>query len=176
MGNTEILTNLVSPSQGSGLQNLTDNIYGLFYTLIQTYIPGIPTIHKGIRPIASENVNIPCVMIQPKNVEAKMVTTVKFQKWYVYEFWFLAGGDTVDDTTQKTTDIGEIFQKLFSNNALNDRTTTATNQFKTYTTNWVDSEMSQIEYGIAFLLGRPNGPKYAALGRFEIKIQTVLLV
>lgn len=178
MGNTTIQTNLVSPSQVTGLQNLTDNMAEALLTLAKTYIPGITNFYKGVRPISSEDVQIPCLMLQPLNVDARMVTTAKYQKWYFFDFWFGVGDASVEKTTVKVTDVGEAFIKLFSNNALSDQGTAgATNKFKTNGTTWVDSEMTKVDYSVAFRLERPggqNGPKYVALGNFQLKVQTVL--
>ncbi len=176
MGNTSIQTNLVSPGQSTGLQNLTDNLMEIFKGLVQTYIPGIPHFYKGLRPFESESVQLPCVLLQPVEVQAKMSTTAKYEKWYPFDLWFAVGADSVDDAVVKCTDVGEIFAKLFSNNALNDRGVANSNQFKTYGTNWVDSDMSKISYGIPFLFGRQGAAKYCALGCFQLKIQTQKLV
>ena len=83
----------------------------------------------------------------------------------------------MDDAVVQATDVAEIFMKLFSNNALNDRGTIgATNKFKTNGSEWVDSEMSRVECSVPFLLGKPNAPKYVALGNFQLRLQTVKLV
>ena len=176
MGNTSIQTNLVSPGQQAGLQNITDSFLEIFKGLIKAYIPGVPNFYKGLRPFESESVQLPCILVQPVEVIAAMSTTAKYMKWYPFDFWFAVGADSIDDAVVKCSDVGEIFMKLFSNDALNDRATTATNKFKTNGVNWVDSEMSKVSFGVPFLFGRPNGPKYCALGCFQLKLQTQKLV
>ena len=178
MSNTTIQTTLVTPGQSSGLVNITDSFMETFKGLIRLYIPGIPYSHiyKGLQPIESESVQLPCVMIQPVEIIPKMSSTAKYEKWYPFDFWFAAGAESVEDCIVKTTDIGEIFTKLFSNNALNDLTGAATNKFKTNGSDWMDSEMSKVMFGVPFLSGRPAGPNYCALGIFNLKLQTQKLV
>ena len=196
MGNVAIQTTLVTPGQSAGLQNLTDNYMNVFKGLVQIYIPGLTNFYKGLRPITSESVKLPCLMVQPVEVQAEMRTTAKYHKEYPFDFWFGVGAETVDEAIVRCTDVGEIFQKLFSNNALNDAGTPAqTNQFKTmgsgygqgaygsgpysgvpFGTDWVDSDMSKIVYGVPFKFGRPGEQKFCALGCFTLKLETQKLV
>lgn len=175
--NTQIQTNLISLGASSGLVNVTDGLTDTLLTLCKTYIPGLPNRYKGLQPIESQGVSIPCVMLQPVSTAPAMNTTAKFQKFYLFDFWFAVGDGTVAATVVRATDAGEIFMKLFSNNALNDRTTaTPTNKFKTNGSLWVDSEMTRVEYSVPFIMEKPNYPKYVALGNFQLKLQTVNLV
>jgi hypothetical protein len=102
-----------------------------------------------------------------------MITTGKYQRWYAFDLYFVIGNDSVDQTVQDAESAAEILAKLFSNNALSDLTGGApTFKFKTYPSYWVNSEMGPISYSVPMLLGRPQGPKYFALGQFEHKVQT----
>ena len=179
MSNTTIQTTLISLGQITGLANVTDNLTETLRGLFKTYIPGIPaeSNYKGLRPVSSEDVKIPCTMIQPVSIAPAMKTTAKYEKIYTFDVWYVVGDDNVEGCVVKSTDIAEIFMKLFSNNALNDQGTAAnTNKYKTNGTLWLDSEMSRVECSVPFVLGRPNSPKYVALGNFQLRIQTVTLV
>ena len=175
--NTKIQTTLISLGASAGLDNVIDGLTELLLGLCKTYVPGLPNRYKGLRPITAEDVNVPCVMLQFDNVAPSMITTAKYQKLYLFDFWYAVGGSTVDDAIVQATDVAEIFMKLFSNNALNDRGTAgATNKFKTNGSEWVDSEMSRVECAVPILLGKPNAPKYVSLGNFQLRLQTVKLV
>ncbi len=174
--NTKIQTNLISRDQVSGLQNTTDYLTEILLGLCKTYVPGLSTLYKGLRPISANDVNVPCVMIQPVGVDARMITTAKFQRLYTFDFWYVVGDSTVENTVIKAGDVAEIFMKLFSNNALNDLEAAATNKFKTNGTEWVDSEMTRIECSVPFELGRPTAPRFVALGNFQLRLQRVTLV
>jgi hypothetical protein len=153
--------------------NITDDLVTALFGLCETYVPGLPNRYRGLRPIASADetgqaILVPCVMIQPVRQEPSMRTTGKMTKWYVFDFYFVVGQDTVDATVTDAASAAEIFVKLFSNNALGD----GSNQFMTYPGQWVQSEMSKVEYSVPLVLGRPNGPKYFALGQFQLKVET----
>jgi hypothetical protein len=49
--------------------NYTDQITEAYRGLMQTYVPGLPNFYKGLRPIASEEVLVPCLMVQPVSLE-----------------------------------------------------------------------------------------------------------
>ena len=175
--NTKIQTNLITLGAASGLNNRWDEIAELLLDLCKTYVPGLPNRYKGLRPISAEDVNVPCVMVQPETVTLNMNTTAKYHKEYLFDFWYAVGGSTIDDTVIMATDVAEIFMKLFSNNALGDRGTVgATQKFKTNGSEWIDSEMTRVECSVPFLLGKPVGPKYVSLGNFQLRLQTVTLV
>lgn len=176
MGNVRIQTTLVGAGQGSGLANDVDTLTEALMSLVNTYIPGLPAL-KGIRSFAVEENDrapIPCCMIQPAKVTPAMVTTARFEKWYQFDLWFAVGGNTVEDVAVLSTDAGALFQKLFSNNALNDRNgPTPSNKYATNGTLWVFSKMDTIDFSPALLSGRDPGPKYFGLGNFQLRLQTV---
>jgi hypothetical protein len=175
--NTRIQTTLVSLGQVAGLNNVIDELTETLVGLCKTYIPGIPNVKKGLRPIESEDVPVNTIMIQFLNVAPNMKTTAKYEKFYVFDFWYIIGDDSVDECMVKATDLAEIFMKLFSNNALNDQGQVAnTNKYKTNGSQWQDSEMTRVECTVPFVLGRPNTSKYVSLGNFQLRIQTVKLV
>jgi hypothetical protein len=177
MGNTVIQTKLVTLGAGSGLVDDVDGYIEIFRTLITTYVPGLPAFYKGLRPLESEDVNVPCTMIQPLALNSDMTTTAKTHTFWLFDFWYVVGDNTIDATTVKMTNVGMIFRKLFSNNALNDRGTAgATNNFKTYGTNWVDSKMSKIDFGAAIKYGRPDTFTYVAVGNFQLRLETQKLI
>jgi len=176
MGNTAILTKLISPGQSSGVINDVDTLTAALMSLFQTYIPGLPAI-RGLHNIGvgdQDRAPVPCIMVQPENVSPTMETSARFTKWYQFHLVWVVGADSIEQATALATDGGVLVQKLFSNNALNDRNTaTPSNQFMVYPSNWLDSKMGAIEYEPAFLSGRTPGPKYFAYGEMHLRLQTV---
>jgi len=177
MGNSRIDTTLASPGQSAGqVINDVDTQVETLIALVQQCIPGLPPL-KGLRSFAIEEQDrapIPCCMIQPVNVTPSMVTTARFQRWQTFDFWYAVGADTVEDVAVLVTDGGALFQKLFSNNALNDRSSNPpSNKYASNGTSWIFSEMSAVNFSPALLSGRTPGPKYFALGQFQLRLQTV---
>jgi hypothetical protein len=143
--------------------------------LIKTYILGVQ-IYQGIKSVGSEDMVFPCIMLQPVSNKTKMINSAKFDTSYTFDIYWWVGSQNSEDCVLRVTDMGEILQKLFSNNALGDLNGAHTSQFMAYGSNWLDSKMTEIKYGPPLYLGdKPSRPKFAALGCFQITLQTVLI-
>lgn len=197
MANTKIQTTLISRTATAGLVNITDVQAETILALMKKFAPGMTNFLKGLRPISAEGgAPIPCVMVQPMSIQAVMNTTAKYNKHFPFDIWYVVGASSIEETVELATSAAEIFVKLFSNNALNDQGSGfETNSFKKYSgfglggfgmgpygvgnsaeTNWLDSEMSRVEWSVPFLSGRPGGPKYIAVGNFQLTTETQALV
>lgn len=155
--------------------NYTLQIQQQIGALVLKYIPGLGKVYNSVRyvsnPIVKDQAQIPCAMIQPLRDEPSMITTAKYHSFYSYKVFFMLADDDPDNLIVKLTDVGNIFQKLFSNNALG----TLNNQFKQYSPYWLDSEMTPMDYSVPIVLGRSPGPKYYAIGDMNLRMQTVTL-
>ena len=183
MSNVTIQTTLISRGAMSGLVNVTDNMVMFLMGLTKQYIPGLSNLYKGLRPISSEEISIPCAMFQPMSIRADMNTTAKYHKYRPFDVWYVVGGSTIEKVNEDATSVAEAFTKLFSNNAKNDLgSASESNNYKKYSAggpsdlNWLDSEMTTVEWSPAFLSGRPGGPKYIAVGSFLLTLETQGLV
>jgi hypothetical protein len=183
MSNTKIQTILVSRGASAGLINVTDDMTMFLLGLIRQYAPGLSNFYKGLRPISAESISIPCAMVQPMSIAPMMNTTAKFHKKRPFDIWFVVGGTSIEECVENCTSVAEIFTKLFSNNAKNDLgSASESNNYKKYSAggpsdlNWLDSEMTTVEWSPAFLSGRPGGPKYIAVGSFLLTLETQSLV
>ena len=175
MANTTIRTTLVSPGQSAGVVNDVDTLTEALMALFRSTIPGLPPI-KGLHNLGvndQDRAPIPCIMVQPENVAPSMVTTARFEKWYQFHLVFVLGAETPEECAVLVTDAGALMQKLFSNNALNDRNGANSNRYCNYSPYWIFSTMGNIAFEPAFLSGRTPGPKYFAFGELHLRLQTV---
>ena len=189
MGNAQIQTTLVSLGAGSGFNDEQDDYVECFRALVNYYVPGLPNFYKGLRPLSSEDLNIPCAMVQAVSDVSEYTTNAKIHTFWPFDFYYVVADDTVDACSVKVTNCAMIFRKLFSNDALNDFSTSGkTLQYKTYqatpfgsytprsNVTWTNSEMKGGIVGVPFILGRPSGPKYAAAGYFRLTLETQKLI
>ena len=188
MANVAVQTNLVTIGAGAGFNDDMDDYVECFRALVGAYVPGLSNFYKGLRPIESEDVALPCVMVQPLADDTDMTTTAKTHTFWPFDFYYAVGDDTVEACQVKITNCAMIFRKLFSNNALNDRTAGATNQYKTYqatpfgsytpgaNVTWTNSSMKGGQIGVPILSGRPDRSKYYAAGYFRLTLETQKLV
>lgn len=176
MSNTQIQTILVSPGQTSGVINDVDSLTQVLIDLFRQYIPGLPPI-RGLHNLGVSDQDcapIPCIMVQPEDVTPSMKTTARFEKWYQFHIVWVIGGETPEEVAVLVTDGGALMQKLFSNNALNDRSASLpSNKYCGYPPYWIFSEMGGIHFEPAFLSGRTPGPKFFAFGEMHLRLQTV---
>ena len=176
MANIAFQTTLASPGLSAGqVINDVDNITAALIALFGTYFPGVPAL-RGWRNLGTSDQDrapVPCIMIRSKNVAPKMETSARFTRWQEMGIVFVVGGDTPEECETSVTAVGAFMEKLFSNNALNDCGSGNSNKFMTYPGNWLDSAMGVINFEPAFKLGRDNGPKLAAYGEFNLRLQNV---
>ena len=176
MGNISFQTTLASPSLSSGqVINDVDNLTSALLSLFGTYFPGVKAL-RGWRNLGTadqDRAPVPCIMVRARNVATKMETSARFTKWYEMGIVFVVGGDSPEECEVNVTGAGAFMEKLFSNNALNDRNSGNSNQFMVYPGNWLDSAMGNISFEPAFISGRPQGPRYFAYGEFNLRLQIV---
>ena len=188
--NTQIQTTLVTLGGSGALNDDQDDYVECFHALVATYIPGLPNFYKGLRPLSSEDLAIPCCMVQAVADQSEFATNARIHTYWPFDFYYVVGDDTIDACSVKVTNCAMIFRKLFSNNALNDfqYNSGKTLQYKTYqatafgsytpssNVTWTNSEMKGGIVGVPFLLGKPSGPKYAAAGYFRLTLETQKLI
>ena len=142
--------------------------------LIHTYIPGFSGCYYGFRSMGDNDLDYPCICIEPAMEDPKMVTLGKYQIYWTYNlFIFVRDNDPAGITTLIGSAV-EALVKLFSNNALDDLSTDFTNKFKSYPPYWIDSEMNSIEISRMYINSTPDNPNQnrylrAALMRFTIQ-------
>jgi len=193
MSYVKLQTGLLSPD-GGPLLDITDGYATALAEIILEYAPGFGQILKGLRPFSAEDTPIPCVQIQSVESTKKIATNIKYLNHYIFDMWFGVGDSTIDATHAMVTSGAEIFKKLFSNNALNDvNSASKSNAFKVYNgfldgygsggfgaggfggtpeAPWLDSQMTKVLTSIPFLRGKANGPKYYAVGNFQLTLET----
>ena len=148
MSNVSIATTLVSPGQGAGVVSDIDAQTEAIIALVNLYVPGLPAI-KGIRSFGTEDPDhapIPCTMVQPVKSSPRMVTTQRLEKWRIFDLWFAVGGEKVEKVAELVAGGASLFEKLFSNNALNDLSVgPPSNHFMAYLPYWIYSGKTSVE-------------------------------
>jgi hypothetical protein len=144
--------------------------------LIKTYVPGVSGVYYGFRPLGSNDLDYPCIHIEPLMQSPKMVTTGKFHiKWEFGLFFFVRDNDPEQVVTLATS-LAESLVKLFSNNALGDLSTSFSNKFKAYSGYWINSEMLNVEVSRSFVNATPdNQNRYMRAGLLRLEVEDVLL-
>jgi hypothetical protein len=150
-------------------------------SLIQSYIQGIIEVVYGFVPLTGGvGRGFPCLFVDPKSQNARMITTGKYQINIVYDLYFYVIENKPGDALDSLTSISETLIKLFSNNALGDLNTTFSKQFKTYANPsggmyWLDSEMRALTMSDLFINAIPNrNEKYMRNGMMEFEIMDVI--
>jgi len=167
------MSTIIQTTLGGGtLVDQADSQIEAVRALIKTYIPGMANVQKGILLPGDELIKPPIIMLQARKPRPRMYTTAKFHTDRSIEFVFWVGNDNPEPATVLATNFGQIFEKLFSNNALADIGSTNSNKFKQYQPYWINSEMSGMDYSPAFKFWQ-EGPKYIVGGGFTLDVQTV---
>lgn len=162
-------------TQLTGVSNQIDTLYNQIKLLFEQYLPGVPNTYRGVISIGSEELAFPCILVQPVDDAAVQISAGKLQDWYTFDiYWYVADGSW-QAVVKQSSDVGEILKKLFSNNALNDLSSSSSKKFQVNPGYWLDSKMSQIRYAPPLVFDRPNRPKYRTLGHFQLKLQTVII-
>lgn len=140
--------------------------------LIHLYIPGFAGCYWGFRSMGDNDLDYPCICVEPAMVDAKMVTLGKFEIWWTFNLFIFVRDNDPEGVTNLLASAVESLIKLFSNNALGDLSTTFTNKFKAYSPYWIDSEMSSAEYSRMYVNSTPDSQVAylrAALMRFKVQ-------
>ena len=138
--------------------------------LITLNIGYIRNSYLGHRPIGTDDIAFPCVMIDVVDSKAMMYTTGKYDVSWTVNIYFYVVESNRDDLVKKQTEVMESLIKLLSNNALDDALTTHTNQYKTYPGFWLDSEMTAIHYSGTFAWSRPDKAQWARAGLMTVEL------
>jgi hypothetical protein len=150
-------------------------------TIILQYIKEFKEVYYGHRPISNPDIEFPCVMIEPININQSMVTTAKTELTFPFTLYFYLRDNGRDGLVQKQLDCAEALGKLFSNNALSDlQTATPTHKFKRWynpptEAYWYDSEIRDINLSPTFVFGVTNKEWFCRAGRMTIDLKDRLI-
>jgi len=145
--------------------------------LIKQYIPGIPGVYYGFRNLGANDLDYPCIHIDPMNQKAEMLTLGKYHLFLEYGLFFFVRDNDPESIVTLVTSLAESLKKLFSNNALGDLSTTRTNKFKSYTGFWINSEMGLLEISRAFVNATADTQvRYMRAGLLRLKVEDVVLM
>lgn len=149
--------------------------------LVDTYVDGIVETVYGFQPLTGAVTrSFPCLFVDPKSQNARMAMTGKYQINLVYDLYFYVVENKPQDVLDMITSLSETLIKLFSNNALDDLSTTFSKKFKTYANPnggmyWLDSEMRALTWSDLFINAIPGkNEKYMRTGMMEFEIMDVI--
>lgn len=158
--------------------NVTDETGVRGQALLDLILDKIAFLKKGYyghRSIGADDIQFPCVMVEPVNTVAQMYTTAKFDLRWTFHIYFYILEDNPDDLAIKQNEVMEALIKLFSNNALDDIGSGNTNKYKANPPFWLSSEMRDMQYSSTFTWARNDRPKWARAGRMVLEIWDRLL-
>jgi hypothetical protein len=146
--------------------------------LIRQYIQ-LSGYYYGFRSIGSEDIAMPCVMIEPRSKEAKMDRLGKYRIKISYDIYWFVTESNPEGIVTLCDSLSETLEKLFSNNALNDLGTANTSKYKQYPNPsggyyWLTSEMSSIRWSGTYIDAVPRD-KYMRAGMMKFDIEDVVI-
>lgn len=136
--------------------------------LIQQYIPWLKGGYYGHRPIGAEDIQFPCVMVEPVRAVAEMYTTAKYDLRWTFHIFFYVLEDNQNDVVIKQNEVMEALIKLLSNNA--ESNASPNNRFKANPPFWLSSEMKDMQYSSTFAWARNDRPKWARAGLMVLEL------
>jgi len=145
--------------------------------LIKTYIPGISGVYYGFRNLGSNDLDYPCLHVEPMNQKQDMLTLGKYHLFLEYGLFFFVRDNDPESIVTLVTSLAESLKKLFSNNALGDLSTTRSNRFKAYSGYWINSEMGLLEISRSYVNATAdNQNRYMRAGLLRLKVEDVVLM
>lgn len=148
---------------------------------IRSHIPFFIEVYKGHRPISTEDLKFPCVMIEPEIPAEGLNSTVKVKHVGTFTIYFYIANNGRDGLVRLQTEAMNALLKLFSNNALGDiQTATATQKFKRWYNPptepyWVDSEIRSPQYSPTFSFFLSDKEQFCRAGKFAIEMQDTFI-
>lgn len=143
--------------------------------LIQDKIGFLKGGYYGHRPIGADDIQFPCVMVEPTRTTAEMYTTAKFDLHWMFSIYYYILEDNRDALVSQQAEVMEALIKLFSNNALDDIGSGNSNKYKTNPGFWLSSEMRDMQYSSTFAWARNDRAKWARAGLMTIELWDRLL-
>jgi hypothetical protein len=162
----------------TGVVNDTDVRGKALLELIKQYIQ-LSGFYYGFRSIGSEDIAMPCVMVEPRTKTTKMDRLGKYRiKITYFIYWFVTESNP-EAIVALCDSLSETLEKLFSNNALNDLGTANSSKYKQYPNPsggyyWLTSEMSSIRWSGTYIDAVPRG-KYMRAGFMQFDVEDVVI-
>jgi hypothetical protein len=162
----------------TGVVNDTDVRGQALIQLIQQYVQ-LSGYYYGFRSIGSEDIAMPCVMVEPISKLTNMDRLGKYKIKITYNLYWFVIESNPEAIVTLCDSLSETLEKLFSNNALNDLGTANTNKFKQYANPsggyfWLTSEMTGIRWSGTYIDAVPRG-KYMRAGMMQFVIEDVVI-
>lgn len=155
--------------------DITSNMMVGIETAITSHIPFFIAVYHGHRPISSDDIKFPCVMIEPVRADENLITVGKTEHKAEFTVYFYIVNNSRDGLIKMQSEAMNALLKLFSNNALGDlQTATPTYKYKRwYTTGeqyWIDSEIKSPEYSPTFSFLLSDKEQFCRAGKLNLEL------
>lgn len=146
--------------------------------LLQAYI-GSANVKKFHRPItlaSPDPTTYPAIFVQPRSWDPQLTTTAKYEFTGKAILYCYATGNDSERVGQDVLDMVALIDKLFSNNALDDRLTAGfTNQYFVNPGFWIHSRLGPIDISEVLPFQRDNGETLLCAARIPFEFLDVLI-
>lgn len=146
--------------------------------LIQAYV-GSVNVKKFHRPITAaqpDPTTFPAIFVQPRSWDPKLTTTAKYELTGKVVIYCYASGNDAERVGQDVMDMLAKLDKLFSNNALDDRLlATWTNQYFINPGFWIHSRFGPVDVSEVLPFQRENGEVLICAARIPFEFLDVLI-
>lgn len=140
-------------------------------SLVKQYLPGFVTVDYGYKNIGRSQIAYPALFIDPMKVDYQMHSVGKTLLTITYFLQWFVTDNRSDDVLTLCESGMKSLMKLFSNNALEDISTTHTAKFKANPGYWVDSNMSGTDISRALKNASPqNINTYVRVGQMKLTV------
>jgi hypothetical protein len=147
--------------------------------LIELYVPGL-NVFKYTLPIGSEpgatTFQFPAAVVEPLNADEQLNTNAKYDIWQTVVIYIFVAGNNRGSMARQLLWANACLSKLFSNNALNDRT--GANPSNNYLVNnnfWYDSKYGPTVFSPYMQYGRTTDEALAKGARAEFRFLDTLV-
>jgi hypothetical protein len=132
--------------------------------------------HRPISLSAPKATKFPCCFVQPERWEPSLATNVKYEFWAELGLYVYHVGNDPSAVGQEVEITVSKLDKLFSNNALDDRTTaTPTYQFFQYPGFWLMSRFGPVTVSPVLSYMRDNTERYLVGAKASLRVFDALI-
>lgn len=136
----------------------------------------VKKFHRPITATAPDPTTFPAIFVQPRSWDPKLTTTAKYELTGKVIIYCYASGNDAERVGQDVIDMVGQLDKLFSNNALDDRLlATFTNKYFVNPGFWIHSRFGPGDISEVLPFQRENGEVLLCAARIPFEFLDVLI-